>query len=246
MQRVSTLVGGTALRGGEPRLVRTAGRLARVPRPCQARETHGMKRTLTVILAVLLVAGCTAAGAQPLTAPTLTELAQRIDKQDTKIAALEADVNTARVRAKTATAHAVRAEALYEQAAARVAVLEAGRYLDALHPHPLDIERTDGHVMRVTRADKAERTLTFELDEPLPDALTVALADIEGLVSFDVSAVSWAAGETGRRYFVMTLDKDAADTWPESQRYWPLRIEPTVTLGDVSAPALTHWVRLRR
>ena len=29
-------------------------------------------------------------------------------------------------------------------------------------------------------------------------------------------------------------------------RYWPLRIEPTVTLGDTTGRALDHYVRLTR
>lgn len=205
-----------------------------------------MKRTLAITLASLLVAGCTAVGAQPLTTPTITQLVERIDKQDARIATLEADVNTARLRAKTAKAHAVRAEALYDKAAARIAVLEAGRALDALHPHPLDIVRVEGDIIRVTRRDPAVRTLAFELEAPLPERLTIALPPVAGLLSYDRASVTWAPGESGSRYFVMTLDKDAGDTWPESQRYWPLRIEPTVTLGDVSGRALDHWVRLDR
>lgn len=155
-----------------------------------------MRRALATIAAALLLAGCTAVGAQPLNTPTITQLVERIDKQDATIATLRTDLKTASVRAKTAKAHAARAEALHERAAARIAALEAetgklahlGAFL--MHdPNPIYIE---------TQTPRFSDAAVFRWQVSVPSAsgVTITLPDIDGY-RWDASTLTLAPARTG-------------------------------------------------
>lgn len=188
-----------------------------------------MRRTTRALCGALsilaLAAGCTAAGAQSLTAPTISQLVERIDKQDTKIAALEADMSAAKVRAKTALAIAKRAEGESAELAEQVAALEAQRFIEqwahtAFHD---DVHEGFG----VFEGNPSPRH--WQMSEPTPWALRVEFPDIEG-VTFTPNVLTWAAGTEGSRSTTITV---ASGTYGSDDPKWiGIYVEPTVTLGD--------------
>lgn len=206
-----------------------------------------MQKLAPLVAAALLAAGCTAAGAQSLTAPTLTQLAERIDKQDTKIASLEtdlatarADVKTAGVRAKTAKAHAVRAEALHERAAARIDTLEAQLAIETWAHSAL---HDDFHDF-VHALEGREYRFTFDVHVPATEALTITLPQIDGLTWSGPTSRTWAAGT--RQTWSPRFTVPAGTYGPDDPEWHSLWIEPTVTLGDRDpVGALGRVVRVR-
>ena len=171
----------------------------------RTRETRGMKRTLTVILAALLVAGCTAAGAQT---PTVL---QRVKLLEAKVVTLEADLATAKLRAKTAQATAERAEARYAELVDHDHELEGHPYHGLAH-HDFPLSLNARQIQTVNEDD----SLLLEWHTGRGSAgktVTLTLPDIEG-VTFDPPAIT--KGPYGRELTkfrtTATFDDVSAET----------------------------------